>query len=305
MNSGRLSQSSTLILLLFISFSPFSCSDNYIESHKIMTGDKSENSVHVGLGVWLEIPRGYSKANSYDGYQLGSNSSISVKISSNSIEKLRDAYDPVNLEKRNIELIELSPVSYGEKENGLFVVMHDKQKNLIRYLLAIHENGKTYMVKAFTLKDTYKQKIYDCLKSVYIGEHIEKEEPFKLAKLLTLEDMILTRDGKYPTESADGSVIEFNTIESLDGVLETGLVKSELQKLTGGEAISVRAERVSNGGYYSGTSIRGDKKAYVALLKIENQGGTLIKCYGNKDCNLDDFDRFLRNKLLKTTIGGR
>ena len=222
-----------------------------------------------------------------------------------SIEELNQAFDPEILEKRRIELIELSSVSYGSQENGFLSVVHNKKKNTISYLLAINENGRVYNIKAFCfypVKEKYDSKIRNCLENVYIGEYEEAEQPFKMAKIISINEMIFTRDGKYPTESNDQSVIEFKGIESLRSASETDLVENELQKLTGVKKNSAAVQFLSNGKYCFGSATSEDKKAYVALLVLENKEGTLIRCYGNKNSNLDEFASFVKGKLVKTRI---
>jgi hypothetical protein len=297
------------LVMLALSICITSCNNNYIEDRITISPERSEESVHIGKGVWMEIPKGYAKAYSFDGYQTSNmNSSISIKMFPVSIEKLKSGYNPSVLKKKKTVLLELSPVNYGDKENGFLSVVHDKKTNTIRYLLAIRHHDKTYNIKAFCFaetKETYDPKIRRSLLSTYIGSVEESEEPFKLADIKSFDELIFTRDGQYPTMSEDNSVIEWKNMESLAKGLESGLVANELQKLTGHKSPAVTLTYLSNGKYYSGTAITEDKKAYVGLTVSENKEGTLVKCYGNKNSSLEEFEKFALRNLVKTTIRGR
>ena len=106
---------------------------------------------------------------------------------------------------------------------------------------------RTYNIKAFCfhqVMDKYDPRIRESLFSAFIGEHIEKEELFEFAAIEGASNFFYTRDGNYPPESDDGAVVEMETIASLQGILGTGLIQSELRELTGEKRKSMFGGRV-------------------------------------------------------------
>lgn len=292
---------------LFIGVSFTSCR-GYIEDQIIISPGKTEDSSHLGYGVWLEIPKGYKRVDAYDGFQTANMySSISIKMDEKTIDQIREAYNPEKLSKMNLELIELSSVYYSGNENGLLTVVLDKRKKIIRYLMSIQFNDKTYKIKGFCferVKEKYDQAIRKSFESIYIGEFVEKQELFKMAKLLSLDEVIYTKDGIYPTETPDKAVIEVKNFTSLKGVLASGLIQSELQKLTGESNTSYTSEGLSNGKFYYSKAETDTKKVYVALMVNEKNEGVLLKCYGNQKSDIDEFEKYVRGKLIKIKVQG-
>ena len=229
-------------LLLIISCQ--STEHNHIE----ITPKKTPNKIHVGQGVWMNIPSYFKKAKSYEGYQApNSTASISVKSSNKSIEELKKSFEPAYLKKRKTVLLESSTVKYGDNENAFFTVVRDKRKETIRYFLAIAQGGRTYNIKAFyfeNARDGYNLEIREALQSVFIGDHQEKEELFKLANLSNFDSIIYTRDGKHPTESADQAVVEIETKKSTRGITDKKLIESEARKITGKNLFSIEKDNL-------------------------------------------------------------
>lgn len=296
-----------LMLMLFMAF--YGCS-GHVEKEIVIDPNKYRYSVHLGAGVWLLVPDGYKKAASYDGYQANnSESSISVKTSDKSSEELKKAYDPKLLRKRDMELIELSEVKYGEKGTGFFSVVHDKKNKLLRYFLSISKDGRTYNITSFCAegaKGTYDRLIRWSLKNVFIGESKEEEELFKFAKLISSNEVAYSKDGKYPTESADNALAEWKDMSAsdLDGALGSTLVEIELGKLVKKSRHMVEFAPLTNGMYYHGKAVSKNRKAYVALFVNEKKEGILVKCYGNEKSDLAEFERYVEGQLLKTVVRG-
>lgn len=293
----------TFLLILLISILFESC--GHEENHIVLTPKKSDKSVHVAKGVWYEVPYGHSRAKSYDGHRTHDrNSSISVKISHSSIEELKKKYNLDFLKKGNIKLLELSTVEFGENKDAFFSVVHDKKRRAIRYLLAVKKGSRTYRIDAYChqgLKDKHDANLRKSIFSTYIGEYVTKKEMFNLANM-DLNKMIYTKDGKYPTESSDESIIEIEVIEKITKHNESGLISQTLEKITGKRKVCSSIEFLSNGTYFSCSNVANDKKAYVGLLVINGGTKTLIKCYGNKDSKISDFKKFVQDKFMKTVI---
>ncbi len=294
-----------LTLLFFMGFY-FTACERYTQRQIIISSVKKEDSQHLGNGVWMVIPDSYKKANSYNGFQaITRQSSISLDMNRKSIDEVKKAYAPGHLKEVNMALLELSTVHYGGNENGVFLVIHDKSKKVIRYLLSIAINDRTYNIKAFCLerrKDRYDPEIRKSLESIYIGDYKEKEKLFKLAKLESLTELFFTKDGVYPTNSPDNAVIKTKKMTSFEGILESGLIKSELQKITGKNSNSWGVETLSNGKFFFGTSESENKKGFVALLVNQKQEALLVSCSGNQNSSLIEFERYVRETLIKTSI---
>lgn len=297
------------LLLILLSLSIEACLNSHKEGHIVLTPKKYDASVHIGQGVWLKIPNGYKRADSYEGFQTPHmNSSISVKTTYSPIEEVKKEFDPQFLKKRGMELMELSSVEFGGNDNAFFAVVKDNRKKTVKYLLAVSDGERTYNIKAFCFQQVmrkYDPMIRASILSSFIGEHVEKEELFEFAAIEGPSKFIYTRDGNYPPESDDGAVVEMETIASLQGILGTGLIQSELQKLTGEKRNSVATEFISNGKFYYGTSKSDNKVAFVALVALDEEDkGTLIKAYSHDPGSLADFEEFVRGQFLKVEVRG-
>ena len=286
------------------------CQDAVIQNELTFNDKKRAKSVLVGHGVWMNIPKGYKKAKSYDGYQTNNlTSSISVRMHEKSSEQLKRSYDPKNLRRRNLKLIELSDVTYGETGTGFLSVVHDKRKNIRRYLLSITLNGLTYNISSFCPerdKDGFDPVIRWSLESVYIGDYITSEV-FKLAGIKEEGIIVYTKDGQFPTKSEDAATIEWKMLKSLDGIFLMGYPEREVKKMIKGARTSTRMENLSNGKYFvsSAQSEEENKKALVVLVAPEkDEGGISVKCYGNNKSNLIEFEDYIRKKLITTTVSG-
>lgn len=286
------------------------CEDPVIRNQITLSPQKSSKKSHLGKGVWLNVPKGYKKAKSYDGYQArGMNSSISVRLHEKNSDELKKSYDPKNLKKRGLKLIELSDVAYGESGKGFLSVVHDKPKNLLRYLLSISYNGATYNITSFcpeSRKSSYDPAIRKSLGSVYIGDLVETEL-FQLATITGPDEIIYTKDGKYPTESEDGAMAAWTVMKSLDGMYLMGFVEKELKKIAKDARPRTGYQNLENGKFYfsRGASAQEDKKVFVALLAPEQEeGGVLVKCYGNSKASLEELETYVRKQLITTTIAG-
>lgn len=293
--------------MLIIVILASSCS-NYKEGRLSISPQKTDQSVHLGRGVWMEVPNGYNKARSFDGYQTPkAHSSISITMSTRSLEQIKAGFAPSALRKKNSVLLELSQVSYEGSENGIFSVVHDKMSNTIRYAMAISYNNRVYYIKAFCFdqfEERFDPLIRKSFMSIFIGSLEESVEVFRLAKFEGLNRLIQTKDGEYPTQSPDAAVIEWTTMDDLTGISEIGLVGNELQKLTGVESPGVYMIYLENGKYYRGTASTENKKAYVGLLVTEGRKGTLMVCHGNANSSLEEFEKHTYGKLVKTKIVG-
>ena len=271
-----------------------------------LNAQRTDKSQHLGDNVWIEVPYGYKRARTYDGFQNGKRSSISLSVVANSLSETKKNFDPQYLKKKKTVLEELHPVKFGTIDSAFFAVVYDKRKNTVRYLLACNTGLLTYNIKAFCFKPEkhiFDQKIRNALFSASFDEMVEKEELFKLASLESLSNVTLTKDGKHPTESTDGSTIE---IESMDEIVdndEIGLMKEALGKLVKkGKNDSPRVEAIANGKFYTQNRIGEEDKAFVALIALTNGQVTIIKCYGNKKASLLEFENYTRDNFLKSTI---
>lgn len=298
----------TLIRFLLLAHLLFiiSCTPDYEINHIELTPEKKENYRHAGQGVYMDVPSFYKKARTYDGFQAGLvNSSISVKLTDMSIEKLRKSFDADLLEKRQSELLELSTVDYGGNTNAFYAVTHVKHRGTVRYLLAIHQDGLTYMIKAFVSANrqgSYERNIKLALFSVYIGEPVVKEEQFKRVTIEGNEIAIyMTRDGKLPTESADSAVIKMTDVR-IDGVTELTFLKEKIEQFTGGEVYSLGTDFLNNGKYYSARSKSDTTKAYAALVSGSPKQYILVIASGNSLVNLDELEIFVKDQFVSASF---
>ena len=175
----------------------------------VLNNDMPEDAKHLGGGVYVKLTSAFRKAKSFDGYVAGRNeATVSVQIDDVSLEKVAAQFAKDRLKAQGVELLAMQPVTYNDGLPGLFTMVKDKRKNTYRYLLSIERDGQVYNIKAFCfqpLQEKYEWVINTALKTAFIGEKVEKEEPFKIARIDLLGDKSLTytRDGEYPTLAPD------------------------------------------------------------------------------------------------------
>ena len=170
---------------------------------------------HLGHGVYIKVPNGFSRAKSYDGFQIGfPSASISLKITSRSISEIKKAFSEKSLEAQQTKLLELREVKFGEIDSALFSMVLDKRRKTIRYLLAVDDGVDTYHIKAFSFaleQEKYEKQLKYALFSACFGEKLEEKPEFSLAGFDN-DTMLLTRDGKLPTEAEDEVLIKMKEI---------------------------------------------------------------------------------------------
>lgn len=277
-----------LILLL-------SCSNREVKKDIIiLKPQKTDEHVHISKGIWLKIPGIYKKAKSYDGYQALNESSISVKISTNSIADIEASFDKRILKKRKTQLLEARPVQFGNNKDAFFAVAYDEKRRTTRYLLAIHEGGITYQIKGFffeRLRDRYEVMLRKALYSTYIGEII-KDELFQVAQFS--DDLIIyTKDGKFPTESPDNAYIEVRILKNVKGVNINNLLTKEDRNITRSNFGSPLIETLENGNMLTYHSKGNGNKAVAKLIEVDNQGSFFILCHAKEKANMSEITQFV------------
>ncbi|MEL7120007.1 MAG: hypothetical protein AAFO07_11220 [Bacteroidota bacterium] len=303
MNLSYLKYSTLMvILILFIS----NCS-NIQKSPIELDAVKKASSTHVVNGVWLDVPEGFKKARTYDGFQnKHKNASISVKANLNTMEELRAAFDTERLKRSKTKLLEMRPVVYEGASDAFFSVVHDTRKNTIRYLLAIEKGILTYNVKAFCLapnKEYHDPIIRAALLSTFIGEYEKKKELFSLAFLSEDgEKMIFTKDEQYPTESLDGSTIIVETNKKFGTQDHSKAIRNQLEEYTATAKCEVGTKQYGDTKNIFGTSFGEEKKAKISLFLDKELNATQVTFYGNQSSNMREFNEFLEKNFFKTVI---
>ncbi len=290
---------------LFLFFQ--ACRDN---SLIILKARKTEQSSHLGKGVWIIVPPGFKKAKTYDGFQAEyPTTSVSLQIEDASLAEVKESFSLKTLMLKNTALLELRPVQFGATDSAFFAVVHDKRKGTIRYLLSVQQGSKTYNIKAFCLKtqeNRYDEILRTALYSTYIGEYEEEEELFKMAGLEESGGVVFTKDGQYPTTAPDGAKIEVVSIgKNHDYPTQQhqfNFLKYEVAKMTGNSANAFGQEPLSQGTFVtvSGSGPRG--YAFTAFVVDPTETAIMIKCFGKAPGNMAEFEDFVRANFIKAGI---
>lgn len=281
------------------------------EPQLTFNGIKSKTAKHLGEGVWIDVPASYSKAKSYNGFQAsGLESSISLQINEATIEDVKRSFDEKLLKRKKTKLITLQVVPFGTQDSAVFSMVHDRRKGTIRYLLSIKQGNMMYGVKAFcyeALKDKYDMRIKRALESVAFGEIIVKKEPFVLAKLVSLNEFVFTRDGEFPTQSEDGANIVLKIVDAKEvgnyRFNKTDYLKEALSEYYKGTISKINIKSVGEGHYISTIINKPDVKLFGAHI---SDGKEMSELYIGKSSTLEgvrEISEFVRNSNLKTVIG--
>lgn len=293
----------SLCFLLFLLC--FGCQDN---SPLVLNPIKRDDASHLGKGVYLTVPALFDKATSYDGYQMvGHAASISVDIVSQKLESVKKSYDPDVLSRRKNELLEIRPVEFGGNKMAFYSKVRDKRKKTVKYLLAIANGGETYLIKAFcfdTNVDVVGPRIERALKTTFIGEKPMEEQEFLLAKIYSMDHMIYTRDGNFPTESKDNSVVEHKVIkvdEIMTEVEGEEFLKNEMSKIVPDVKVRIITDDLIEGSYQYVGDEYSDKNVFLALFNSEKES-LFIKCTANTTVGRTYFKSYIEKNFLKMTL---
>ncbi len=298
----------TQLLLLFAFF--LCCSScNMVDSSEIsVEGKKVEDAKHLGQGVWMKIPSKYRKAESYDGYQAPQyHSSLSVKTSQESLDRLLKVYEEKNLKAQKCRLLELRPVVFEEEHEGYYVVVQDFRKKTIRHLLAVKIGETLYKIKGFyfkELEDQYETYVRNALLSSHIGEVQQEEERFKFASFIDLETVVLTTDGKFPTESPDSLYLSLRSFDNVGAVDPFEIIRNELQKHVEIDMRKVNTviDPLQNGKIYINQGKDDSKACLVMFVSADNNKGSLYTLYGERSIDLKELKRYLKRSFTEIKI---
>ena len=296
----------TGVLILLILLILTSCSKS---RHYDINPEKNINHIHVGEGVHIVKPYGFKEATSYNGFQdLRRGTSISMKVQYSDLESVAFAFDEKVLGYQNTKLLEFSTVKYGDNENAFYSVVFDKNKRTVRYLLAINEGEKTYLIKAFCLKgneDKLGNQLKSALFSTYIGEEIAKTKAFIIADQ-TDQKTVYTRDGKLPTESVDQAIIKFSTFNHKGNLTITAkqneYMVNAAKEICENSNPGIRVKNM-NGVRVSSTKTNCiNNNGYLTLLCNESSQAIFVKATTNDYKSLEELEKFVLNEVLEINL---
>lgn len=298
-------QTALFLSILFLLFQ--SCRDN---SPIILEAKKTEQSSHLGNGVWIIVPPGFKKAKTYDGFQAEyPTTSVSLQIEDASLAEVKESFSLKKLTLNKTTLLELRPVQFGTTDSAFFAVVHDARKGTIRYLLSVQQGSKTYNIKAFCLKtqeNRYDKILRTALFSTYIGEFEEEEKLFKMAGLEQLGSVIFTKDGQYPTTAPDEAKIEVVSIgKNHDYPTQQhqfNFLKYEVAKMTGNSANAFGQEPLTQGSYVTVSGYGPKGYAFTAFIVDPAEMAIMVKCFGKAPGNIAEFEDFVRANFIKAEI---
>jgi len=302
-----MSKLSVLFVFSTFLFSLSSCFQLHDTTPIVLDPEKPAHAAHLGYGVWVNHPQGFEKAKTFNGYQsYDATASISVRLSSVPISSILENFSATNLSRNKQELLQLSRVNYGGNENAFYAKIRDKRKKTIRYLLAINDGINTYNIKAFYFESEayfYESKIQGILLSAFIGEEEKLESTFKLAKMVSIKEVVFTKDALFPTKSEDESMIRVTEFGPKESNNPTKYVENVFYDLIQLKAKMVKTEKLQNGKRISVKGSNDSTKAYVTLILDNKSSGTLISATGNLKSKIKEFEQFVEKEFMSTTIG--
>ena len=196
-----------------------------------LTSVKTDEHIFVAEGLYMFVAPGYIQANSYKGFQVhDKSSSVSVKLSYETIEGLKAFYNSDRFKRSNLKLLELSTVIHEGLSEGLLCRYRDKRSGFISTNVYLPKPSGVVVQATFlcheSMLDRYNKNIERMVKSIYldtdkpIAVEDAPDEPFQLANGVVerngsftidfdqaIENPIYTRDGLLPTQSADSLTV--------------------------------------------------------------------------------------------------
>ena len=269
---------------------------------------------YLGAGVWIDAPYMMRKASSFDGYVAANNhASVSLQVDRANLEDVRKHFEPANLKRQGVKLIEMRDVQYGDSEKGLFTIVHDKRKGTYRYLLSIARESKVYNIKGFCmepLREKYETPIKMALKSAYFGDEVEQKEPFTTAFVQLPDSIWLTRDGKWPTEAKDSAVIRAMSIAKGEIQFDdyqhiTRFAKEKVLKTCDLYIPTASIRPLENGKFVEAQVYQGGIAMYMAMLLDPSLEGDLFICTSKDRRAIVEFRQFINTNFLKASLKAR
>jgi len=277
-----------------------SIDENAIE----LTWKKKQNHQHLGSGFWISVPHEFYKADSYRGFQAPNYSaSMALKESYSTLEKLNSEYANGNYNARKIILSERKPVLLEGDTIGLFLKLKYRgdDKSVLRLFLKYED--VMYQLETFyfdKFESKYEENVKHSIFSIVKAEEQKNEQELQVAQISDDFNIILTRDGAYPTEAEDGFTVEQRSIgfkrrDEIHDLLEK-MLKEKLG-IEINKTISVRS--LSDGRIYS---IKGESDNLKTLIKYiaknDVEEGTLIVASGNEKSDLKKMNKLITKSLI-------
>ena len=271
-----------------------------------ITSKKSKNHKHVFEGVWIKQPSYYKPADSFYGFRTPYlESSISVTTSDKSLDHFKSTYTKENLRRKNLDPLEIRELKVNGK-NGLYLVVEDKRKQIIKYKMLIEVESELIEVEAYfiTAEMGYQVRVENALHSIYIGEKEKMIDKFQLVLFDNAKGSIIyTTDGEYPTQSEDGLTIEEFAIENTKAKLPKQFIEDEMKRSLGRIPESWSVSNFEGGKIYMMKGKHDGKSAIVFFFMFNaNNKGFIVSCTGNDRMNLLEVEQDVRNKYLKLTL---
>ncbi|MEM6770630.1 MAG: hypothetical protein AAF597_08615 [Bacteroidota bacterium] len=305
-----------LTLLLFVMLTGFGCDD--VERGQITISDSfgSRPLQEMANGVYVRVPSQFRRARSYVGYQyLNGPASISLEVRDRPISSIERLFEDDALQQRGERLLELRPVVFYGNERAFYAVTEAKRKGVFKYLLAVEEEGKTYNIKALcSIRLSNALNMATMFEEALLSTEIrgyqagvtdfarvgEGGDPF---------DAIYTRDGKYPTESADAAVVKSSLMIMPDDDLELAVlerVKEEVKQLNGGKGAVIGEETLSNGYILYATSHTDTLSAFAAILNNTREPfGAVFTGTAKTKAGVENIRDFVIKTTTKRQLGIR
>lgn len=295
---------------LFVALVILSSCKGYETSPITIIPEKKSHYKELGYGVYTYVPpRGFNKARRYKGFQGPSYSSISVETTSNSISEVKKSFDLKLLDHRKTDLLAMQPVNYGQHEDAFYSLVHDNRKKTFRFLLAVNDGSKTYLIKAFCTEnrfDSLGEQLEKAVKSAFIGTFKEAVTEYKLAGIEDSQT-IYTKDGKHPTQDPSGSKLRLQILDEPREFFTDFKIKQILweanEKTTGKKAkVSYSMEFLGNGKIYSSRRTGEVYSSYAAIYVLDNEDSFFVEGVVKKDFNINDIVDYIKTEFTEMKI---
>jgi len=233
----------------------------------------------IANGVMIRRPDDFREARSFDGYQhIYGAATISLEIRNHGLERIERMYTDRALSARDEELLEYHPVDYFGNDKAFLTVTKALRKGVYKFLLSVEREERTYNVKAlcsFQLGDNLN--MYTTLKDALLTTKIEDYQTGPtdfLAVEGALGGEVFTRDGQYPTLSADRALIKSGLTVLADGedhnTLQRRMIE-ELGEITGEDNARFRTMPLTNGMILQATASSDSLYAFIAVVYSPDQ----------------------------------
>ena len=284
------------------------CSCSNVGELIVLNNEITDKHLHVTEGLWMKPSPEYEKSEKFDGFYFWNKSipsTISVKVLDLSLQNLMQSLE----DDDNLDIETIYPVKVNQKDTAVLVEYTDTKRSLekIDLIISIAKEAKTYYITSYIpvkQNQINKDSLRASLLTVCFGEIHTKEDLYKLAKIVSKNKLVLSKDGLFPTKSPDDVLIEMEERKVFDILESQEIISKTFNKDEEYDKIIDSIVNLENGYIQTISYKKDDKYLMVNFVFLREDGGNKLITYkfsGNTFQAHDEYYQYIMSNI-KTTL---